>query len=519
MYDILGASDDWARWNEKLMTQPNILFLQVDQMFATALSAYGNRFSMTPNLDKLFARGVTFENTYCSYPICAPSRFSTMTGQLASRIGAYDNAAEMQASVPTFVHYLRAAGYQTCLSGKMHFVGPDQLHGFEERLTAELYPTDFAWNKIGTTFAPEQVSDARGVTHAGTTRDTVQIAHDELVAFRARRKIYDLAKRQDDRPFLLCVSFTHPHEPFLCRKADWDLYEDVEIPPPSVARIPDNELDPLSRRVGEMWNLLQDFDPEAIATARRAYFGSISFVDRLIGDVLSALADCDFDQNTVVVFTSDHGEMLGERGLWFKKVFYEASVRVPLVMCMPGSLSAKRVDVPVSLVDLMPTLIALAYDGDEVDLVEQLEGESLLPIAAGAQRQADVVAELMSEGLADPVVMIRRKAYKFIGGPDHPSQLFDLESDPCELRDLAGDPGHADVVADFQARMFAKWDFDTLKADILLSQKRRAIVQQAHGVGRPPHWDLVVDNVEDGRWLRGAGDYGDWAFDDLPPES
>ena len=155
------------------MSQPNILFLQVDQMFAGALHAYGNAFSKTPNLDKLFARGATFENTYCSYPICAPSRFSTMTGQLASRVGAYDNAAEMAASVPTFVHYLRAAGYQTCLAGKMHFVGPDQMHGFEERLTAELYPTDFTWNKVGTDYSPEQVSDARGVVHAGVTRDTV----------------------------------------------------------------------------------------------------------------------------------------------------------------------------------------------------------------------------------------------------------------------------------------------------------------------------------------------------------
>ena len=203
------------------MSQPNILFLQVDQMFAAALSAYGNTFSITPNLDRLFERGVTFQNTYCSYPICAPSRFSTMTGQLASRIGAYDNAAEMPAGIPTFVHYLRGAGYQTCLSGKMHFVGPDQLHGFEERLTAELYPTDFAWNKVGTEFSPEQVSDARSVTYAGVTRDTVQIAHDELVAFKARRKIYWSAPNEvvrlegSDEPVFRRTS----EPPRVCRRA------------------------------------------------------------------------------------------------------------------------------------------------------------------------------------------------------------------------------------------------------------------------------------------------------------
>ncbi|MEM6497225.1 MAG: choline-sulfatase [Pseudomonadota bacterium] len=503
------------------MTQPNILFLKVDQLFAAALNTYGNPFSITPHLDELFARGTTFENTYCSYPICAPSRFSTMTGQLASKVGAYDNAAEMAASIPTFAHYLRAAGYQTCLSGKMHFVGPDQLHGFEERLTAELYPTDFTWNKVGTDFAPEQVSDARGVTHAGITRDTVQIAHDELVAFRARRKIYDLAQSNDQRPFLLCVSFTHPHEPFLCRREDWDLYEGIDIPPPSVGRIPDNQLDPLSRRVGEMWSLLQDFDPTAVAIARRAYYGSVSFVDRLVGQVLTALKDCGFADNTAIVFTSDHGEMLGERGLWFKKVFYEPSVWVPLVICMPDSPTAQRVQSPVSLVDLAPTLIALANDGERAETVEPLEGESLLPMMRNKEtcRQSDVVSELMSEGLADPVIMIRRGAFKFIGGPTHPSQLFDLESDPQELTDLAGHSDHAATLDDFTKRMHAKWDFDALKADLALSQKRRALIQQAHGRGVRPSWDTAMGTDEAGRWLRSSGDYGDWAFRELPGDS
>ena len=324
------------------------------------------------------------------------------------------------------------------------------------------------------------------------TRDTVQIAHDELVAFRARRKIYDLAQSSDQRPFLLCVSFTHPHEPFLCRREDWDLYEDIEIPPPTVDRIPDNQLDPLSRRVGEMWSLLQDFDPAAIATARRAYYGSVSFVDRLIGQVLSALADCGLNDDTVVLFTSDHGEMLGERGLWFKKVFYEPSVRVPLVICLPDAPAPQRVETPVSLVDLAPTLIDLANNSEQFACVEPLEGESLLPMISDntSARRSDVVSELMSEGLADPVIMIRRGAFKFIGGPTHPSQLFDLVNDPHELNDLAGHPAHTTTLEDFTARMHAKWDFEALKADLALSQKRRALIQQAHGQGVRPAWDI-----------------------------
>ena len=126
-------------------SQPNIQFIQADQMTVFALKHYGNPLVRTPNIDRLAANGVVFENGYCNNPICASSRFSMMSGQLSSKIGAYDNAAEFPASIPTFAHYLRDLGYRTCLSGKMHFVGPDQLHGFEERVTTDIYSSDFDW--------------------------------------------------------------------------------------------------------------------------------------------------------------------------------------------------------------------------------------------------------------------------------------------------------------------------------------------------------------------------------------
>lgn len=500
-----------------MTAQPNILFIQVDQMSAAALSAYGNGFSITPHIDSLCADAMVFENAYCNYPICAPSRFSMMTGQLPSRIGAFDNASELPAGIPTFAHYLCNLGYQTCLAGKMHFVGPDQLHGFEERLTAELYPTDFAWNKIGTALAPEQVSDARGITVAGPTRNTVQIEHDELVAFTARRKLYDLASSGDDRPFLLVASFTHPHEPYLCRQEYWDLYDGVDIPPPAVAPIPADEMDPLSRRVAEIWSLFQDFGAERIATARRGYYGSVSYVDKLIGDVLGTLADTGFDENTTVVFTSDHGDMLGERGLWYKKVFFEPAVRVPLVIKAPDAAQSRLISQPVSLVDLTPTLLSLAgADGDDL-FAEPLDGHDLLALAGGnGDWPHDVVSEIMSEGLADPVIMIRAGRFKFIGGPAHPGQLYDLEADPLELNDLATDANHAQTLSMFEADMHKRWDFDALKERILLSQKRRAVIHNAHGRSALPPWDHLPPNDESARWLRGSGDYGDWAFDHLP---
>ena len=197
------------------MTRPNILFIQTDQLTAFALASYGNQVCQTPHLDQLAAQGVVFERAYCNYPLCSPSRFSMLTGKLASEVGAFDNGCEFPAAQPTFVHYLRQMGYQTCLSGKMHFVGPDQLHGFEERLTADIYPADFQWTASwGESETPDFVTDSRIVTEAGVCASSVQLEYDNLVAFQARQKLLDLAKGaqddQDKRPFFLAA---HHHLP------------------------------------------------------------------------------------------------------------------------------------------------------------------------------------------------------------------------------------------------------------------------------------------------------------------
>ncbi|MFQ5958664.1 MAG: sulfatase-like hydrolase/transferase, partial [Alphaproteobacteria bacterium] len=175
---------------------PNILFVMADQMAAPALPAYGHRVVKAPNLDALAADGVVFDNAYCNAPLCAPSRFSTFAGQLPSRIGAFDNAAEFPASVPTIAHYLRAMGYQTCVAGKMHFVGPDQLHGFEERLTTDIYPADFGWTPDWKREG-ERLSwyhDILSVVEAGPCERSLQIDFDDEVAFQSVRKIYDIAR-------------------------------------------------------------------------------------------------------------------------------------------------------------------------------------------------------------------------------------------------------------------------------------------------------------------------------------
>lgn len=234
--------------------RPNILLVMCDQLSALQTSPYGDPVALTPNLQALADRGVVFENAYCNAPLCAPSRASLFAGRLASSIPVTDNAEELPASTPTFVHHLRLAGYATCLSGKMHFVGPDQLHGFEERLTTDIYPADFSWTqywldddggplkRTGNPLpgAPTGVQPpmVQMVRDAGPVAWSAQLDYDEAVQFRALERLRAWSRRRGesaDRPWFLCVSFTQPHDPYAPDQEHWDRYDGADIPMPGPA--------------------------------------------------------------------------------------------------------------------------------------------------------------------------------------------------------------------------------------------------------------------------------------------
>lgn len=491
---------------------PNILFLQVDQLTASALRAYGDRICHAPALDALAENGIVFENAYCNFPLCAPSRFSMATGQLCSAVGAYDNAAEFSAEIPTYAHYLRVAGYQTALSGKMHFIGPDQFHGFEKRLTADLYPADFAWVPNWANEGKRDTNDDRAVRIAGICERSVQIDYDEEVTFKAVQHIYDMARSSDKRPFFLQVSYTHPHEPYLCRKEFWDLYEGKEIPMPRVSALSEQAHDPHSVRLLKDFGMLGiRFRDEDVSRAIRAYYGSISYLDSLISRVLNALTATGAAENTVVVFTSDHGEMLGERGMWFKKHFFEKALRVPLIIRAPW-LAAQRVSELTSLVDLLPTFNGLA---GQTGPVEPLEGIDLLDLLdkGNPPPQRPVYAEYLAEATPAPIFMIRRQNHKFIHSSHDGIMLFDLEADPDELTNLATSKAHQPLVEAFCEEVRTKWNETELVDAILLSQKRRALVRDAMNTGQKHLWNHGESEADRVLWYRGVQGYNEWAFD------
>ena len=256
-------------------SRPNILLIQADQLAAPALPVYGHPVVKTPNISALADSGVIFDSAYCNSPICAPSRFSMLSGLLPSEIGAYDNAAEFPAGVPTFAHHLRALGYRTIVAGKMHFVGPDQLHGFEERLTTDIYPADFGWTPDwrDPTGHQDYFHTMLSVVEAGPCDRSLQLDFDEEVTFQSLRKIHDLARDDDGRPFLFYVSFTHPHDPYSITRAHWDRYDPTEIDFPSVPAMGRDAHDPHSQRIHDMCGMDKyALTQERVRNARHAYY-------------------------------------------------------------------------------------------------------------------------------------------------------------------------------------------------------------------------------------------------------
>ncbi|MEL7211374.1 MAG: choline-sulfatase [Pseudomonadota bacterium] len=491
------------------MNTPNILIIMVDQLNGTFFPDGPAEWLHAPNLKKLAARSARFRNCYTASPLCAPGRASFMSGQLPSRTRVYDNAAEFASDIPTYAHHLRRAGYQTCLSGKMHFVGPDQLHGFEERLTTDIYPADFGWTpdyrKPG-----ERIDwwyhNMGSVTGAGVAEISNQMEYDDEVAYHATRKIYDLARGRDDRPWCLTVSFTHPHDPYVARKKYWNLYEDCEHLLPEVSALDYDDHDPHAQRIFDAndWRSF-DITEEDIKRSRRAYFANISYLDDKIGEVLEALEGTR--QEAVILFLSDHGDMLGERGLWFKMSFYEGSARVPLMIsapCVPAGLVTE----PVSNIDVTPTLCDLAgLSMDEV--APWTEGQSLLPVAGGAARDGAVAMEYAAEASYAPLVCLRQGDWKYTRCALDPEQLFNLADDPHELTNLAEDAAHADTLARFRAQADARWDLDAFDAQVRESQARRWVVYEALREGGYYPWDFQPLQKASERYMRNHMDLND----------
>ena len=485
--------------------QPNILLIMADQLAAQALSLYGNTVCKTPNLDQLAASGTVFKNAYSNNPLCVPSRASMISGLHSTHIDVFDNANDLPSAVPTMAHYLRQSGYWTELCGKMHFIGPDQLHGFNHRSITDVYPANYQWIadwSAGPAFVPSGTS-LSGVVDAGPSIRTLQEDYDDEVEYHCIQSIYDRARETDDQPFFELVSFTSPHTPFTVSEEYWDRYSEDEIDPPKVGAIAFEDLDYHSKALFFAHGRHRhQITATHARNARHAYYGMISYLDDKIGRILNALEKTGLRDNTSIFFTSDHGEMMGERGMWFKHSFWDWSSRVPLIASIPGVKEGQIVDEPVSLVDLLPTFIDLANPTISATTSLALDGNSLLPLITKANTQWShaVISDYLAIGPCVPCRMIRRGRYKYIIADGHPSLLFDLVDDPDELHDLANSQEHQVLQQELHLEATKNWNPKHLTKRVIESQQRRKMI--ANIPGAAPQWDFLARDGDQHRYVR-----------------
>ncbi|HWM03627.1 MAG TPA: sulfatase-like hydrolase/transferase, partial [Actinophytocola sp.] len=359
---------------------------------------------------------VSFDRAYTNSPMCVPSRLSLMAGQYVHQIGAWDNGVIPGPDFRSWGHHL--ADYQTVIAGRTHFNGPDRLLGFDRRLTDDL---DFWIDHSGR--PPRRTPDWRRPTNSHVTEhgtgDHVHTRHDVDTTDAA----LDFLRDPGPDPYLLYVGYMHPHFPLVAPPEFRALYDpaDVELPP--TWDEPVSSQHPVISLLRYGFRNDEPITEEQVREATVCYWALISHLDHQIGRLLSAIPD-----DTVVIYTSDHGEMAGHHGIWQKQCFYEPAVRIPLLLRHP-SLAPARTTAHVSLVDVLPTLRDIA--GLPAD--PTLPGHTLLdPV------DRPVLSEYHAQGMTDAGYMLKSGPWKYIYyGPDHPAQLFNTESDPDELQDLS----------------------------------------------------------------------------------
>lgn len=454
-----------------------------DEHGAQFSSTYGHPIIETPNMDRLAEQGVTFDANYCNSPLCIPSRASFMTGQYVSTNEVWDNSKPMPVDRLTWPYLLRNEGYNTALNGKMHLVGPDPLHGFERQLSRDPHIENplghFRWSDG----IPQATEPWYGVREAAPGVSPM-IEADDAMEEAAVEYLSDPARHE--KPFAMCVGFIAPHFPFIVPEPYFSKYYPDNLDMPDLPTGHLDDLPPSARRLRQMFGLDGDWTDDEVARARAAYFGLCTYLDDKIGHLLDTLEENGLSENTVIVHTSDHGDMLGEHGLWRKMCFYEQSARVPLQISWPGKFSGgQRVAEAVSNVDAVATILDLAG----VDISRwKLDGQSLVPALNGdTSGLRDIaISEHFAHGTDRAMGMVRSGRWKLCyGHGDTPElELYDLESDPGEFTNLAGVAEHSDVQERLLKILLDQWgDPDALTAKIMRDQEEREIVRNVTGVG------------------------------------
>lgn len=455
----------------------NLLFILSDEHSPKALGCVGHPFVRTPNLDALAARGTRFSAASTPSPICVPARAALATGQPLHRLGRYfDNADPYEGGVRSWHHALREAGHRVVSIGKLHFRGaPGDDHGLSEEQLA-MHVVDGKGDLLGLIrddgMAPRggaaKLSGSAGPGESDYTR------YDRDITAAAQVWLREEAPRRD-RPWCLFVSLVTPHFPLVAPPEHYYIYRDLPAPK-QYGRSERPQHPFIADYAGTMAYDSHVRDAATVQRMLAGYYGLVSFMDEQVGKILRCLDDCGLGDATRVLYSSDHGDNVGARGLWGKSTMYEESVGVPMILAGEGVAAGAVVGTPVSLTDVHATVL------EAVGVAEPPPpgSASLFGVATGAA-PADraALSEYHATGSREGAFMLRDRRHKYVRYVSYPAQLFDLERDPEELADLAGDPSHAATLAAMEARLGAI--LDPAAVDHAVKARQAALVEANGG--------------------------------------
>ncbi len=482
------------------MSKPNIVLIMSDQHHKRAMSSAGHPYVKTPAMDRLASKGLSFRQAFCSYPLCGPSRASFMTSQHPHETGVVTNHGEFRTDTPTFAHQFLASGYETVLSGRMHFVGIDQRHGFERRLISDVSPTAFHATRGRLNTVLGDLRDTPGMSKAGVGKSgpgrSGYLSYDEHVTKATLQFFEDRKTYPTDKPYMMVVGYVMPHCPFVAEPKDFYQYWD-QLPTPQPSEESLGEQHPFHIEQRRHWGVNPLPEAQAQKRVEASYYGMVNHLDRQVDAVLQAIEASGEADNTIIVYTSDHGEQLGAHGLWWKSTFYEGSVGVPLIISRPNDPRAgQQTQSNVSLMDLGPTLLDLAG----LDPLPGASGQSFRSVLDSQEEDwCDEVFSELSNPRGGPKAsepglpqrMFKQGPWKYVYYHDMRPQLFNTAEDPHEEKDLWNDPAQADRIQAMQDRVLEDWDPLKERERHQVIDQQLAIIAKATRIAPPPEPDPV----------------------------
>jgi choline-sulfatase len=472
------------------MTTPtNLLVLISDEHASRYLGSYGHRIVQTPNLDRLAAQGTRFENAYTNCPICVPARASFATGRYVHELGTWDNAFPYEGAQPSWPDRLRENGRQVVSIGKLHYRDESFLGGFDKTIIP-MHIRKGHGDLLGAVRDPLPVREkTRTLSEEIGPGESSYTRYDRAITAAAEDWLTNEAPALEE-PWVLYVGLVAPHFPLIAPEEFYALYRPEDMPLPKAYRPEDWPRHPWYDAIRDCFIWDRFFDDEKRRIAIASYFGLCSFLDSNIGKILGALDRSGAAGRTRILYSSDHGDNLGARGLWGKSNAYEESAHIPMILAGPGIPIGRSVETPVSLVDLFPTVLdatGTPASPDDADL----PGKSLIAIAnAPDDPDRTVFSEYHAAGAASGMFMLRRGRWKYVYFVGMKPQLFDLETDPEELVDIARRPENASLLAEFEARLRGICDPEEVDA--------RAKADQAALVERHGGRDAIVKRGTNG---------------------